>query len=111
MKMSRLFTALAIFIWVGLGAAIVLFAWMFVERRRMRDEPSYAPHAELLGKPCWMVEGGDYSKVRVVAVSHKGSVAIRRWEDDSGRHAKWITHKQVAKGWLRFGENPEEVIG
>ena len=106
MKMSRLFTALAIFIWVGLGAAIVLFAWMLSERRRMRDEPSYAPHAELLGKPCWIVEGGDYSKFRVVAVSHKGAISIRRWDDGSGKHAFWVRKKDVAKR-VRFTEGGE----
>lgn len=100
--MNNLFTALAILIWMGLGAAIGMAATAFCIVGK-DDEPSiYAPHAELLGKPCWLNEGGDYSKFRIVAVSHKGSIAIRRWDDDSGRHAKWIPHGQIAKGNLVY---------
>ena len=67
-------------------------------------DTQYAPYAELLGKPCWINEGGDYSKFRVVAVSHKGAVAIRRWDDTSGRGAKWFRAKDVRKGRIRFDE-------
>ena len=41
-----------------------------------------------------------------MAVSHKGSVAVRRWDDDSGKHAKWIHRNQIDKGNLvYFNEN------
>lgn len=105
MAIEQVFTWLAIFIWVGLGAVIVLAAWMVVEHKREKARIDYAPFAELLGKPCWMNEGGDYSKFRVVAVSHKGSVAVRRWDDDSGKHAKWVRRSQVEKGCIRFDES------
>ena len=36
--MSSLFTALAVFIWIGLGAAAVLLAWMLSERKRLKGE-------------------------------------------------------------------------
>lgn len=99
--MNNLFTALAILIWMGLGAAIGIAATALCIVGK-DDEPSaYAPHAELLGKPCWLNEGGDYSKYRVVAVSHKGSIAIRRW-DDSGKSTKWVRHRKIAKGNLIY---------
>ena len=106
MAIEQVFTWLAIFIWVGLGAIIVLAIWVMVERRREKTRIEYAQFAELLGKPCWMNESGDYSKFRIVAVSHKGSVAVRRWDDDSGKHAKWIHRNQINKGNLvYFNEN------
>ena len=107
MAIEQVFTWLAIFIWIALGAVIVLAIWMVVERKREKAQPEYAPFAELLGKPCWMNEGGDYSKFRIVAVSHKGSVAVRRWDDDSGKHAKWIRRNQIDKGNLVYFDEGE----
>ena len=98
MAIEQVFTWLAIFIWIGVGAVIVLAIWMAVEHRRGKAQPEYAPFAELLGKPCWINEGGDYTRFRIVAVSHKGSVAVRRWDDDSGKHAKWVPHGRIENG-------------
>lgn len=102
--MSNFFTALAILFWMGCGAAIGIgaMAVLVVGRDGEIGETAYAPHAELLGRPCWLNEGGEYSKFRIVAVSHKGSIAIRRWDDDSGKHAKWVRHGQIAKGNLVY---------
>lgn len=107
MAIEQVFTWLAIFIWVGLGAIIVLAIWVTVERRREKARIEYAPFAELLGKPCRMNEGGEWGKYRVVAVSHKGSVAIRRSGASAG--AEWID-KKVAKGALRFGDDGRERL-
>ena len=105
--MSNLWTGLAILIWTGLGAAIGVGAMAVLTVAR-GDEPEYAPYAHLLGMPCWMVEYGDWSRFRVVAVSHKGAVAIRRWDDASGRHARWINKETVKAGGVVFGEIPEQ---
>lgn len=104
--MSNFFTGLAILIWMGLGATIAVGAMAVVTVSR-DDEPDYAPYAWMLGKTCWMVVNGDFEKFRVVAVSHKGAVAIRRWDDDSGKHAKWIPEKHVKAGCVVFGDCPE----
>lgn len=52
----------------------------------------------LLGAPCWMRggrKGKRWLKYRVVAVSHKGGVAVRRWEDESGQGAVWVDKSEV----------------
>ena len=107
MALEHVFTWLAIFIWVGIGACIVLAAWAVAEHRREKAAPEYNPYAALLGKPAWRNVNGDWLKYRVVAVSHKGAVSIRKWEDDSGKHAKWFTKQQVKDGYVRFGECPD----
>lgn len=107
--MESIFTALAILIWVGVGALIALCVWMWDERRKAKAEPDYSPFAILLGKPCWRNVNGDYEKFRVVAVSHKGAVAVRPWDDDSGRGARWVP-KGTAQRNLRFGDDPHDGI-
>ena len=106
---EKLFTALAVLLWMGIGASVAVVTIAFCKAGRDSEPMTYAPHAELLGKPCWLNEGGDYSKFRIVAVSHKGSFAIRRWDDDSGRHAKWIKHDQIGKT-VSVYFNEKEVI-
>ena len=109
MALENIFTCLAVLFWVGIGAAIGV-GWSAIRvATTLEDEPVHAPHAWMLGKPCWVNEYGDYRKYRVVAVSHKGAVAIREWDDLSGKHAKWIRKEQVEKGWLRFGESPYDT--
>lgn len=102
--MGELFTALAILIWVGLGAAVVLAAWMLVERGRGKREVEYAPYAELLGKKCWLDFNHEWEPYRIVAVSHKGNINVRSWDDTSGKHAFWVTRKQVERGHVAFRE-------
>lgn len=65
----------------------------------------YAPHAEMLGKPCWMRDrrDGRVRKFRVVAVSRKGAINVRRWDDESGRGAFWVPSGQVERS-VRFEE-------
>lgn len=105
--MEDLFVWLAIFIWVALGALIVLAAWSFVEwRRRKRGQfeiprGEYAPYAELLGKPCWLND--KKNRHRVVAVSHKGAVCVRDEAETGGEHGFWVPAKRVPKR-VRFGE-------
>lgn len=99
---------LASVIWMALGAAIAVTALGLVRGGAPGDEPWLAPHARLLGMPCWLPVGGRYEKHRVVAVSHKGSVCVRAWDDDSGRHAFWIDKRKVKAGAVVFGEFPEK---
>lgn len=105
--MSNLWTGLAILIWMGLGATIGIGAMAVLVVGRDSDEPDFPPYSWMLGQPCWMVVNGDFEKFRVVAVSHKGAVAIRRWDDDSGKHVKWIPKRHVKAGCVVFGECPE----
>ena len=52
-----------------------------------------------LGMPCWIRnpyrKGKRWRKYRVVAVSHKGGIAVRKWDDESGHHAFWIDKERV----------------
>ena len=66
------------------------------------------PYGRLLGGVAWRNEGGEWRKYRVVAVSHKGSVAIRSWEARAG--AEWVRRRKVAQGALRFGEDGKERL-
>lgn len=106
--MSSVWTGIAILFWIGVGAAVGIGAMGVMMAGRDSDEPDYAPYSWMLGKPCWMVVNGDFEKFRVVAVSHRGAVAIRRWDDDSGKHAKWIRKGEVKAGCVVFGECPEK---
>lgn len=87
----------------ALAASAAALALAAVAARRAGG-PACAPHAELLGRACWM----DGAKYRVVAVSHKGAVAIRRWDDASGGHAFWVNAAEVARGRVRFSRREAE---
>lgn len=95
----------AILFWVGLGATVVLVIWLICEIRR-EVNLEYSPYAEWLGKPCWLNICGDYAKHRIVAVSHKGAISVREWDDYSGKHAFWIKKQDVPE-LVKFGESPE----
>lgn len=79
------------------------------KRERTQHEPD--GYGTWLGRPCWMwgrtwsKQGKvyDWVKYRVVAVSHKGGIAIRRWDDDSGRHAFWVD-KDLVPQMVRWSE-------
>ncbi len=62
------------------------------------------PYGRLLGAVAWKKDRGKWRKYRVVAVSHKGSVAIRKWDAAAG--CEWVRKKSVAKGAVRFGGEP-----
>ncbi|MBQ3301589.1 MAG: hypothetical protein IJH04_05550, partial [Eggerthellaceae bacterium] len=68
----------------------------------------FAPYAERLGKACFVFNPNtcETKKYRVVAMSHKGAISIRRWDDGSGKHAFWVRKKDVAKN-VRFTEGGE----
>ncbi|WP_165170645.1 hypothetical protein [Adlercreutzia sp. ZJ242] len=104
--LSCVFSGLAALIWAGLGAVVVLAVWALRERKRQKHEPTCAAYAELLGKPCWMKRSRKakrYVKYRIVAVSHKGSINIREWDDDSGKGAFWV-NKDCVSGRVKFSE-------
>lgn len=103
--MNNILTAIAILFWMGIGAAIGISAMAFLVVGKM-DDDLLCPYGKVLGMPCWVNVNGDYVKYRVVAVSHKGAVAIRKWDDDSGKHAKWVPKNKVKQGCIRFGEDP-----
>lgn len=75
-----------------LGTAIVAM----VICRCLNDPVEYG---KWLGRPCWMRnryrKGKRWLKYRVVAVSHRGGIAVRKWDDDSGQHAFWIDKERV----------------
>ena len=117
--METLLTALAILIWMGLGALVAVAA-MAVARsgkgpvltqedfemamtetleqygqlvdKRIREK--YAPFSERLDKACWLDDGATRVKHRVVAVSHRGAVNVRPWSAKKG--AFWIPADKVA---------------
>ena len=107
--MSSVWTGIAILFWIGVGAAVGIGAMGVMMAGRDSDEPDYAPYSWMLGKPCWFNEYGDYRKYRVVAVTHKGAVNIRDWDDETAK-AFWVNKEKVMKGWLRFGENPYDDL-
>lgn len=107
--MSNFFTALAILFWMCCGAVVGIAAMAFLVVGKDDGDLLLCPYGKLLGMPCWLNEGGNYAKYRVVAVSHKGAVAIRKWDDDSGKHAKWIDKSKVKQGCVRFGEDPHDT--
>ena len=106
-----LFTVLAILFWMGIGAVIaLLYVAVLLKRKgpfiteedfQSRLRESYAPYSELLAKPCWVKCGSgddeEWKKHRIVAVSHKGAINVRPWDDESGRRAFWIQKHKVAK--------------
>ena len=85
----------AVLWWMFLGAAIVLVIWALTYRKSEKS----GGFGDLLGQPCWyrFNDKLPWEKCRIVAVSHKGSISIRLWDDDSGKHAFWVNHKYIEK--------------
>lgn len=75
----------------------------------MSVEPTMVPGADILqamdsmpcdaqGRTCWLDDKvwHDGRWRRVVAISHKGKVCIRRWERTDGRGGRWVDASEVA---------------
>lgn len=73
-----------------------------------------APYAELLGRDCWACVGNETKahKCKVIAVSHKGAVCVRRASNKSGKGGKWIDKESVSdRVWWRFHDVPMDKRG
>jgi len=88
-------TVLAILMWMALGAAIAL-ACVVLRGRRLWKRGS-VEGGEMFGawldRPCSVRLKGEWTDGwSVVAVSHKGAVAVRK---DGAKRAKWIPKEDV----------------
>ena len=97
--MDTVLTILAIALWMALGAAIALgvaYAAIVRRGRRAWKEASTGGSAMFgwwLDRPCSVQLKGKWTDGwSVVAVSHKGAVAVRR---DGAKRAKWIPKEDV----------------
>lgn len=97
--MANLVLALGVLWWMLCGAVITLAIVALRGKRLYEKHELYAPYAERLGKPCWMYDrrAKGVRKFRVVAVSHKGAISVRRWDDESGHGAFWVPSGKVAE--------------
>lgn len=90
-----------------MGRFLERIAERILEGRGSRDGENpdgENPYGRLLGGVAWKKDQGTWRKYRVVAVSHKGAVAIRKWDAAAG--CEWVGKKSVAKGAVRFGGEP-----
>lgn len=91
-------TAVAALWWMLLGAAIgtcAFAAWHVRRGKRLWERRDPVSFGLLLGAEADVLKGDGWHRCRIVAVSHKGAVAVRNVTDRSGRHAKWIPHDKV----------------
>ena len=96
--MGTLAVMAAILWWMLCGSAITLAVMIRHGKRTHERHELFAPYAVLLGKACWIEDKftGKREKFRIVAVSHKGSINVRRWDDDDAK-AFWISKHDVSK--------------
>ena len=97
--METVMTALAILMWIALGAAIALLGVVLRGRHawKMARADGSAMFGIWLDRECDVLKGDGWHRCRVVAVSHKGAIAVRDATDTSGRHAKWIAKDEVTE--------------
>lgn len=91
-------TILSILIWVALGAAIGATAftiWHYRLGKRLLENRDPISFGYLLDRECEVLKGDGWHRCIVVAVSHKGAIAVRNVGNGSGKHAKWIGKEQV----------------
>lgn len=98
--MGEVFTALGVFVWITLGACMGATAMAIVAAH---SYGGYAPYAELLGGKCWLDFNHEWHPHRIVGVTHKGSIIVRPWDDDSAK-AFWVTRRQIERGMVAFDE-------
>lgn len=93
------YTVLAILLWVALGAAIGIAAftvWHYRLGKRLLRERDPISFGYLLDRECDVLKGdGEWHRCVVVAVSHKGAIAVRNAASKSGKHARWISKDEV----------------
>lgn len=93
--MEAIMTALAIALWMALGAAIALLCVVLRGRRLWRrgSAEGAAIFGAWLDRPCSVQLNGRWTDGwSIVAVSHKGAVAVRR---EGASRAKWIPKQDV----------------
>lgn len=111
--METVMTALAILMWIALGAAIgiaAFTAWHYRLGKKLLREHDPVSFGYLLDRECDVLKGDGWRRCRVVAVSHKGAIAVRDATDTSGRHAKWIAKDEVPERvrWVKGGCDDEQ---
>lgn len=91
-------TVLAILLWIALGFALgaaAFTAWHYRLGKKLLSERDPISFGYLLDKECDVLKGDGWHRCKVVAVSHRGAVAVRNATDGSGRHARWIAAEDV----------------
>ena len=99
---GKMAVAAGILWWMLCGSAVTLgiMAWRGRKIHESASEAGENPFGAWLGKPCWIRDGGAWRRFRVVAVSHKGAVNVRPWDDDGAR-AFWV-HARDVPGRVRI---------
>ena len=95
--MSWLVAAVGIAWWTLFGAALALGMMIWRGRRLYSDENPLTRYRFWLGRRCSVKAARGWLDCTVVAVSHKGAVAVREESDKSGRHAFWVPKEKVAE--------------
>ena len=92
---SDLWQIAAILCWIALGALPVLVLWFYNDLKNIENDRYF--YDTLLDKPCWLYDkkSDTWIKHRIVAISHKGALNIRDWNNTSGTGAFWIRANEV----------------
>ena len=78
------------------GAALALvLACALASAAAVRATMALVGMERHLGRTCWLRTPDGWRKHRVVAVSHKGALCIRAWENRTGTAAYWVGHERV----------------
>lgn len=93
--MSWLWTILGILFWMLVGAIIAVTCEALRGRRIIKSADPIA-FGLWLGKTCKVrYSDGKWRRCNVVAVSHKGAVAVRNAAEKGGKKAFWIPKEEV----------------
>lgn len=99
--MSQLIMVASIIWWMLVGAAVTLSVIAARGKRIYSDMDPLNKYRYWLGRRCEVkvLHGKDkgWHACAVVAVSHKGAVAVRKLSDESGRHAFWVSKDKVGE--------------
>lgn len=91
--------AIAFWVLVGFAAGAAAFtAWHVRLGKRLLREHDPISFGYLLDRECDVLKGdGEWHRGVVVAVSHKGAIAVRNVGDGSGKHAAWVPKDEVSE--------------
>lgn len=103
--MGMLLIVPEIVVLVTIGAIAGIFLGYLIFRNVCDCENLFG---KLLDKPFWIYDiyEHEWFKYRIVAVSHKGSISIRDWYNDSGKHSFWVSPSEMTDRYSF--EDPEQ---